>query len=255
MNHQLPPSLVNAFKTQTVLSGSGEVLPLDSNVSIAEATALLTCVAETHATTSAEVGLAKGISSTAICAGIASNGGGTHHIMDPFQEQYGNAGLRMLRDSGLDEIMRFYPNFAEEIFPTLPSLDFVFIDASHLFDYTLLEFILADKKLKCGGIIAFHDLWMPSLRKLIRYILRNRSYVIEERFSAMASNPNAVTKAIRPKVFAAQLIAPVLRTLPKSKTVFTDEMLNPWHQFGLDNMVFLKKQSEDTRDWRHFRPF
>lgn len=40
----------------------------------------------------------------------------------------------------------------------------------------MVEFILADKKLKVGGMIAFHYLWMPSLRKLLRYILRNRDY-------------------------------------------------------------------------------
>lgn len=70
--------------------------------------------------------------------------------------------------------MQFYRKFAEEVFPNLSSLHFVFIDSSHLFDLTVTEFVLADKKLDVGGGMAFHDMWMPSLQTFVRYVLANR---------------------------------------------------------------------------------
>lgn len=237
-----------------MLSESGEVLPLDSNVTLTEAQALHAAVAETDCQCTAEVGLAKGISATAIVSALAPRTGAMHHVMDPYQTKYGNAGLRMLRDSGLESRFRYYAQYAEEVFPTLPPLDFVFIDASHLFDYTMVEFVLADKKLKVGGIVAFHDLWMPSLRKLLRYILRNRDYTIETKYSSLACG------AAQPRKWTTKrrlhsIGSAIGRKLPKSGMWLSDELRTPWHEFGLDNMVFLKKQSNDSRDWRHFEPF
>ena len=58
-----------------------------------------------------------------------------------------------------------------------PRVQFAFIDASHLFDLSVLDFTLIDKRLDVGGVVGFHDLWMPSLQKLVRYILTNRDYV------------------------------------------------------------------------------
>ena len=68
----------------------------------------------------------------AICKALDDNGRGHHHILNNFQQNYGNAGLAMLRASQLDHRMTFHRKFAKEVFPLLPELDFVFIDASHL---------------------------------------------------------------------------------------------------------------------------
>lgn len=249
-----PQSLVDVFSSGTVLSESGETLPLDSNVSLLEASALHHAVRESECLVTAEVGLAKGISATAIVSALAGRPGAMHHIMDPYQTTYGNAGLRLLRDCGFEHQFRHYPQYAEDVFPTLPPLDFVFIDASHLFDYTMVEFVLADKKLKVGGMVAFHDLWMPSLRKLVRYILRNRDYTIDRGYSDMASDSSSVSGR-----FAKQrlhgMLATVGQHLPKNQSWLSDEIRHPWHELGLGNMVFMKKQSDDTRDWRHFQSF
>lgn len=164
----------NAFSIRSVLSEDGRRLPLDSNISKDETEVILECVIHERARTTAEVGLAKGISPSTTCHGLQINGGVHHHVMDPYQEAYENTGLIMLREGGYSEIFKYYPSFSEEVFPSLPTLDYVFIDGSHLFDYTMVEFVFGDKKLRVGGIVALHDLWMPSLRKLLRYILNNR---------------------------------------------------------------------------------
>jgi hypothetical protein len=60
------------------------------------------------------------------------------------------------------------------------SLDCVFIDGWHTFDYTLIDFFLADKMLKPGGYVAFHDCNGRAKQKVIRFILTHRKYKIDE---------------------------------------------------------------------------
>lgn len=84
----------------------------------------------------------------------------------------------MVRRSGVETRLRFHEKFPEEVVPQLePGFGFAFIDASHLFDLTLLDFILVQKKLEPGAIIGFHDLWMPPLQKLWRYLTSNRNCI------------------------------------------------------------------------------
>jgi len=54
--------------------------------------------------------------------------------------------------------------------------DFVFIDGRHLFDCVLVDFFYVDRLLEVGGYVALDDLWMPAVRKVKSFILRNRSY-------------------------------------------------------------------------------
>src|SRR5207253_9411867 len=104
--------------------------------------------------------------------------------MDPFQEKYEDAGLAMAARAGLDSRLQFHRKFAEEVLPTLPRLQFGFIDSSHLFDLTIEEFVMMDKKLDVGGMVAFHDMWMGSLQKFLRYVLSNRAYRLVRSFDA-----------------------------------------------------------------------
>ena len=58
--------------------------------------------------------------------------------------------------------------------------DLIFIDGMHLYDYTLLDFFYADLMLKVGGYMIFDDAHMPSVAKVISYVLTNRSYKLVE---------------------------------------------------------------------------
>jgi hypothetical protein len=173
----------------------------------------------------------------AICRALEDYRKGHHHIMDSFQPNYGNAGLAMLRHPQLDQRMTCHRQFAEEVFSSLPEQDFVFIDAAHLFRVSMLDFVLADKKLRVGGVIAFHDLWMPSLRKLLRFILSNRLYML-------------VMPPLRHKEALGQKLPKTsLRSaIPLSKRLLRHEILHPGPGFRLDNLVFVEKQAEDIRE-------
>ena len=247
----LPEALRQAFDTHKVFDQHGDQVPLDSNVSLLEARQLYAIVGAIGATSTAEIGLAKGVSAMAICKAHADRGSGHHHIMDPFQQNYGNAGIAMLRRCGLEARCSFHRAFAEEVFPTLPELDFVFIDASHLFDITLLEFVLADKKLRVGGVIAFHDLWMPSLRKVLRFILTNRSYEIVT--TPIAKGEQVTTRD--PERGIKTIVRQLLWRLPFVGKILNPEVLHPWGNYGINNLVFVRKLASDQREWTHFEKF
>jgi hypothetical protein len=93
---------------------------LDLNVSQAEALKLYESVRELRPAASAEVGFAQGISALAILQALIDNGDGLHHVMDPFQAGYQDAGLAMVARACLESRFRFYRQFPEEVIPGLP---------------------------------------------------------------------------------------------------------------------------------------
>ena len=104
--------------------------------------------------------------------------------------------------------------------PPLPKLRFGFIDSSHPFDLTIHEFCLIDRKLKVGGILVFRDMWMPSLKKLLRKVLANRSYELVENFDAAeAASPCTMKQAIKRGMLRA------LHVVPGKKRIFREELL------------------------------
>src|SRR5262245_59269879 len=68
-----------------------------------------------------EIGLAQGTSALAVAQALDDNGAGTHHVVDPFQEEhYGGVGLTSLARSGLMHRIDFHAAFPEEVVPSLP---------------------------------------------------------------------------------------------------------------------------------------
>ena len=246
----LPPVLRDALASGKVIDRDGTQHPLHSNISHEEALLLYAAVRQSKPVACAEVGFANGVSAISILQALSDNEMGNHHIMDPFQADYHDLGLEMVARAGLSARMTFYRQFAEEVAPGLPRLQFAFIDASHLFDLTLVEFVLMDKKLDVGGMIAFHDLWMPSLQKLIRYILANRSYEIVRDFDTPQPPPRLSSR----RKLKSALIG-IARALPGSERIFGEEFLRPWWTLQIPNLVILRKSADDCRDWRYHAPF
>lgn len=244
----LSTDLVSAFEDNQVFNFHGEKIPLHSNISLDEAETLYQAARIIQPETSVEIGLAQGISAMALLKALTDSGTGVHHIIDPFQALFDDAGLAMVEKAGLNSRMQFHRKFPEEIVPTLPPIQFAFIDSSHLFDLTLHEFVMVDKKLEVGGVIAFHDTWMPSLQKVIRYLLTNRSYKIHRDFQPA---PLALTWRQRSKIALAHFV----QRFPVCNRVFNQDFLQPWCAFQLHNLVFLEKIKEDERDWQFHATF
>jgi predicted O-methyltransferase YrrM len=243
----LPLPLQEAYRTAVVPTGDGGSKKFDSNVSAAEALLLYQVVSELKPQLSVEVGLALGASTSAILQALEDAGApAKHHVLDPFQAtEWKNAGLEMIRRAGLAHRCEFHSAYAEEVIPGLEQIDFAFIDASHLFDLTLSEFVLCDKKLRVGGVIGFHDLWMDPQQKLLRFILTNRHY---------EPLPHAPAKTGRT---ARQSFARLLSALPLADRVINPKFLQPATGAEYGNLFLLRKTAGDDRpsNGRHYVDF
>lgn len=241
----LPSILRQAFADKMTWNGHGERVPLHSNIAEEEAEQLYEVVRAVRPEHSLEVGFAQGISTLAILQALAHNEAGQHHVMDPFQDRFQNAGRALVERGGLTSFLDFHQVHAEEVIPGLPTVQFAFIDSSHLFDLTLLEFVLADKKLAPGGVLGFHDLWMPSIQAAVRYILTNRRYQCLE----LPGRPNTPKRRRR-----RDYVAKMLKHLPHAGKVFRAEILEP-DAFSGTNMLFLRKLQQDDREWQFHQRF
>jgi predicted O-methyltransferase YrrM len=56
-------------------------------------------------------------------------------------------------------------------------LDLIFLDDGHKFDSVLLELYYAQRLLKIGGLLVFHDVYMPSVRAAISFVETNLNFV------------------------------------------------------------------------------
>lgn len=191
-----------------------------------------------------EVGMAYGLSTLFICQAHYDKGIGSHTAIDPFQnkqnKKWKSIGLLNIKRAGLEEKLRFFEASSYEVLPELlkrkETFDFAFIDGSHLFDYVLIDFFYIDKLLQVGGYIAFDDVWMPAVRKVLTFILRNKSYELVK---------------LNTKVNFFKRVGRITRRF----------LQNPLEQdsakikFTAENICLLKKLSTDSRKWDFHRSF
>lgn len=161
---------------------------------------------------SLEVGLAYGYSTIWILDAISAFEDGFHIAVDPFEKtDWGGVGLWQVQQTeGFSRHFEWRSQYSIEALTDLikerSQFDGIFIDGNHRFDDVLVDFYLADKILKIGGVIALDDMWMESIKSVVSFILENRSD-----YTYVPQN------------------AP--------------------------NMAVFLKNSDDSRDWHHFRAF
>ncbi len=241
----LPTVLLDVLDSGVAVNRDGVETPLLGNVSLTDAERLYELVRARRPEVTIELGFAHGISSLAIAQALEDNGRGTHYVVDPFENSdFEGVGLTNLERAGLRDRVVFHEAFAEEVVPLLPRASFAFIDSSHLFDLTLMDFILVDKRLDIGGIIGFHDLWLPGLVKALRYIVTNRKYRVQDDIPT------------RPTPAKWRIGNAVVRRIPRAGLVFRPEVMDLSMDLGLvRQMTFVEKLAEDTRDWTFYRSF
>lgn len=181
------PLISEIYSTGVVKDKHGEPVKemMRSGIPYDQGMALYDWIRKTEPKQSIEVGMAYGLSTLFICQAHLDNGkGGRHLVIDPKQHSlYRGIGLLNLDRANLAAQLEFYEAPSYEILPKFldkgDRTDFIFIDGMHTFDFTLVDFFYSDLILKTGGHIVFDDIWMPSVRKVLAYILRNRSYRLE----------------------------------------------------------------------------
>ena len=130
-----------------------------------------------------ETGVAYGVSTLAICQAVAANGG--HHFgVDPCQiTEHGRSAMCLLDEFGLADCFTLLEGPSHAELPKLledhqDSFDLIFVDGWHTFDCKLLDYVYADKLLRVGGWLVFHDLLLPSVKRTLRFIRTQGKYEI-----------------------------------------------------------------------------
>jgi predicted O-methyltransferase YrrM len=159
----------------------------------AHAEAIERLVRERDLTSTLETGMAYGLSTLAICGVHEQRGEGSHVAIDPYQSRdWRGIGVLNLERAGLARRARVIEARSDEALPRLRDeglrIDFALIDGLHLFDATLVDFFHADRMLDVGGVVVFHDTWMPAVAQAVAYVGANRAYeAIEPGESGMAA--------------------------------------------------------------------
>jgi len=149
-----------------------------------DGTALYRVVCETHAKRTLEIGMAFGVSTLFICQAHHDEGGGDHTAIDPHQQRWWTSvGKLNVERAGFADMVRCIEQPSYEVLPKLleaeERFDFVFIDGNHRFEYTLVDFFYIDRLLNVGGHVMLHDPWLPAIRKVLSFVLRNREQTYE----------------------------------------------------------------------------
>ena len=191
--HLYPNALLqDILESKEVRDAAGVVSQLDSNIAADEGRFLYDLVADHNISRTLEVGMAYGVSSMYIAQAHMDNlhkgppeaGSLRHHIaIDPFQStQWRGIGSLNLMRSGLRGLVRHVEEKSHFALPKIcqtsgeGAFGLVFIDGMHLYDFTLVDFFYADLLVPPGGFVVFDDAQMPSVQRVIAYVLSNRAY-------------------------------------------------------------------------------
>jgi predicted O-methyltransferase YrrM len=182
-----PQAILKRIITERqTFNSEGTALQVTGTISLPEAEYIQELIVSNRFTRCLETGVAYGASTLAICAALSAlEGQGSavkHYGIDPCQlPVYKGAAIAALRECGLEHIFELSDGPSHLMLPRLVegqvTVDFVFIDGMHTFDYTLIDLFFADKLLRPGGIICLHDMDMPSKKKASRYLMKHRRYV------------------------------------------------------------------------------
>lgn len=130
---------------------------------------------------SLELGFAHACSTLYMLQSLADNGAGMLISVDSLGlTHYKGCGLKNVERSGLQNFHKYINGASQIVLPQLLvqqfKCDFVFIDTSHQFDQTIMECYYCDKLLKVGGIMAFHDYRLLSVKSACNFVESNLNY-------------------------------------------------------------------------------
>lgn len=130
-----------------------------------------------------EVGLAYGSSALAIGEALVSRPNSRHIVVDAFQDHFGHAGWRALRDAGLDDLVTLIEARSQLVLPRLVedgvAADAAFVDGSHMFHNVFVDLAFLRLLVRPGGLVVCDDCERPSVATALRYFERNGGWLAE----------------------------------------------------------------------------
>jgi predicted O-methyltransferase YrrM len=218
-----------------------------------EGEALYKLVRDLDARRTLEVGMAWGLATLFFCQAHKDAGHAmpAHTAIDPFQTQsFHGMGRHNVRAAGLGEMLTFLEESSHSALPRMAAegrqFDLVFVDGSHLFDAAVVDFFFADRLIPVGGHLVFDDLWLPSVRKLLGFVLANRAYRIAEERLPARTDLKAAKEADR---------AYQERKKRGGKLDHGTQKEAAFHLYRNINWTVLQKTGGDERFWDHFAAF
>ena len=225
-----------------VEDAQGNTYKLGSSVTFETGVLLYDFVRAAKPEKTLEIGMAYGISTLFICQAHRDNGTGYHIAIDPFEEErFKSIGLLNIERANLKDVLHFYQAPSEEVLPQFCTqnerVDFAFIDGSHRFDFALVDFFYVDKLLNIGGHVAFDDLWIPGVRKVASFVLKNKPYKLV-RLPSKHTTPTW------------------RRVLTTGRRIVQNPLGRDWAlKFVPQNVALFKKEAADNRRWQFDRAF
>jgi predicted O-methyltransferase YrrM len=162
------------------LQGTNGVVEIDQITRVDEIAGevLYRLIQQSGAQKSLEIGLAYGFSTIWILDALPE--GGSHIALDPFQSSLwhgvGEAQARRLPGKKFSYLEEYSIHALSDFIRAGEQFDFIFIDGAHRFDDVLVDFYLADKVLKPGGVMVLDDIWMASILTVANFVSSNRAY-------------------------------------------------------------------------------
>jgi predicted O-methyltransferase YrrM len=190
---ELETFLDQSYRTGSVLDSGGNPVELaPHSIERAQGEALRNLAVGERAERTIEVGLALGISALFLCQAVLPHGGG-HVVVDPFQaESWNGAGLRTLREAGVEELVEVIEEESQLALPRLVGegreFDLAFVDGDHRFEGVFLDLYFMTRLVRPGGLVVVDDMWMPAVRTAVAYVERNLGAMLE---------PDALPNAFR----------------------------------------------------------
>lgn len=177
-----------------------------------------------------EVGMALGASATLFSSLHRKHNPqavGVHHAIDPFQtEHYDNCTPKFLEENGLGDVTVLHEKLSSLVLPSLveQGLKFglIYIDGSHLFEDTFIDFYYSAMLCDVGGYIALDDCRDSHGLKLVRFVRSNLQDFFEE------VSPYRYQVGSKAKRMLKEIVAKPL---------------------GQQQMVVFRKKREGGRDW------
>jgi predicted O-methyltransferase YrrM len=173
-----------AYQRGAVPDGAGEPIALAPHSVEPDVGAALRDLAVLEgAARTIEVGLALGISALFLCQAVLERGG-RHVAIDPFQqESWNGAGLRTLREAGVEDVVDVIEEESQLALPRLVAegreFDFAFVDGDHRFEGVFLDLYYMTRLVKPGGLVVVDDMWMPAVRMAVAYVEKNLAVTLE----------------------------------------------------------------------------
>jgi predicted O-methyltransferase YrrM len=164
---------------------SDQLIDIDTmrRIGIAQGAQINQIVRQSGVSKSLEIGFAYGYSTVWILDGLRSQIKSLHLAIDPFEmTKFDGIGLHQVKrlgvTSGFEWLSEYSIHALSKLIKSGDKFDFIFIDGDHHFDNVLVDFYLCDQLVSPGGLLAFDDMWMPSVRTVISFVLTNRQYKV-----------------------------------------------------------------------------